>query len=183
MGRVNTDNTTISVTNNTINHLNSGYGIDLGFAAFADTIQTIDVMNNIINSSNKGLRVSFLKNGATVNILKNIITVNDGENNYNMVLSTSSKADNLRDYSPRLYVTNNSFKGNVKIGITVKGDKVTTSTFVDDVDLLDKHEFPIFGYYGANRNIKDIENIYNTYDKKARNYNPSLFYQKKTTYF
>ena len=124
MGRVNTDNTTISVTNNTINHLNSGYGIDLGFAAFADTIQTIDVMNNIINSSNKGLRVSFLKNGATVNILKNIITVNDGENNYNMVLSTSSKADNLRDYSPRLYVTNNSFKGNVKIGITVKGDKV-----------------------------------------------------------
>lgn len=45
--------------------------------------------------------------------------------------------------------------------ITVKGDKSPTSVFVDSFDLLNKEEYPVFSFYGANRNSKDIEKALN----------------------
>ena len=118
IGNGSTANTTLTISNNTFAHVKTNIAIDLGFAANSvKTTQTINIQRNTYGDyTRRGLRICNMKNGETVNVSGNDMTIsNENSANYAILISGGTAKTNTSDATPNINVKNNAFNGTVKL--------------------------------------------------------------------
>ena len=118
IGNSSTSNTTLTISNNTFAHTKTNIAIDLGFAANAvKTTQTINIQRNVYGDyTRRGVRVCNVKDGETINITGNDMTISDKSTaNYAVLLSGGTTKSSESAKLPNVNIKNNAFNGVVKL--------------------------------------------------------------------
>ena len=124
IGNSSTNNTTLSINNNVLNHTKTNIAVDLGFAANAvKTTTTININSNKFGDySRRGIRVAYTKAGTTVNITGNEMNISsESTANYSILVSGTKVKTATTNVQPTLNISNNAFKGVVKLQFGFKG--------------------------------------------------------------
>lgn len=118
IGNGSTANTTLTISYNTFAHIKTNIAIDLGFAANSImTTQTINIQRNVYGDyTRRGVRVCNVKDGETINITGNDMTISDENSaNYAVLLSGGTTKSSTSAKLPNVNIKNNAFNGVVKL--------------------------------------------------------------------